>query len=75
MSEVMTRILEQIDALPNNERAAIAHAVLLSLEPEDPDAEAEWDAELVARAESIRNGEAVGIPAEQGIAELRKRLS
>lgn len=75
MSDAMIQILAQIGTLPQKERAAIAHAVLQTLEPEDPDAEAEWDQELVARADSIRRGEAVGVPADEVYAALRKRLS
>ena len=75
MSEAVAQIVAQISSLSQQERAALAHAVLLSLEPEDPDAEAAWENELARRAGRIRNGEATGIPAEQVFAEWRRGRS
>ena len=43
MSDAVAQIVAQLNTLSQQERAALAHAVLLSLEPEDPDAEDAWD--------------------------------
>jgi putative addiction module component (TIGR02574 family) len=75
MSETLSQIVAQLGGLSQQERAALAHAVLLSLEPEDVDAEEAWDKELVRRAARIRSGEATGIPAEQVFAEWRRGRS
>jgi putative addiction module component (TIGR02574 family) len=75
MSATLAQILAQLRGLSQQERAALARAVLLSLEPEDPDAEDAWDKELARRADRIRSREAAGIPAEQVLAEWRRRRS
>ncbi len=53
------RLLEQILKLPVDERAELARQVLLSLEPEEfnDDAEQAWVAEIQRRREAIRRGE------------------
>jgi putative addiction module component (TIGR02574 family) len=75
MSEAVARIVAQLGGLSREERAILAHAVLLSLEHEDPDAEEAWDKELARRAARIRSGEATGIPAEQVFADWRRGRS
>jgi putative addiction module component (TIGR02574 family) len=72
MSEAVAQIVAQLGGLSRQERAALARVVLLSLEPEDPDAEEAWDKELARRVARIRSGEALGIPAEQVFAEWRR---
>jgi len=72
MSEVVAQIVAQLGALSQQERAELAHAVLLSMEPEDPDAEEAWNQELARRAARIQSGEATGIPAEQVFADWRR---
>jgi putative addiction module component (TIGR02574 family) len=75
VTEAVARIVAQLDRLSQEERAELARAVLLSLEPEDPDAEEAWDRELARRVARIRSGEAVGIPAEQVFADWRRDRS
>jgi putative addiction module component (TIGR02574 family) len=66
----------QLAALTAQERAELAHLLILSLDQEgDADAEAAWDAELRRRAAEIKSGDAVGRPAGQVFAELRERYS
>jgi putative addiction module component (TIGR02574 family) len=72
MTEAVAQIVSRLGALSQQERAALARAVLLSMEPEDPGADAAWDEELVRRAERIRSGQATAIPAEQVFAEWRQ---
>ncbi len=75
MSEAVAEIVAKRGALSQQERAALAHAVLLSMEPEDPDAEDAWDQELARRVDRIRNGAATGIPAEQVFADWHRGRS
>ena len=69
MTEAVSRMVAQLDGLTQQERAELAHAVLLSLEPEEADVEEAWSREVARRLARIRSGEAVGIPAEQVFAE------
>ena len=59
--------------LSQGERAELAYALLLSLEPEGAGPDAAWDSELARRVAEIREGRAEGKPAEQMFAELRAR--
>ena len=69
MTEAVSRMVVQLDGLSQQERADLAHAVLLSLEPEEADVKDEGHREVARRVARIRSGEAVGIPAEQVFAE------
>lgn len=73
MNETVAHILTQIDALSQRERAELAHAVLRSLEPEDPGTEEAWDKELAHRLALLQRGQAVEIPVEQVFANWRSR--
>ncbi len=75
MSETIVRILAQINALSQQERAELAHAVLRSLEPEDPGAAEAWDEELERRVDRLRSGQAVEVPADQVFANWRRNRS
>lgn len=71
MSEAVLRILAQVETLSAQERAELAHAILLSLEPEEPDAAEAWEEELARRLARFRAGQSVEIPAEQVFANWR----
>ena len=75
MSETVMRILAQIETLNPQERAEVAHAVLRSLEPEEPGAAEAWDEELARRLARLRNGQSVEVPAEQVFANWRRDQS
>lgn len=75
MSETVARIVAQLDALSPQERAELAHAVLRSLEAEEPDAAAAWDEELGRRVARLHSGQAVEVPAEQVFASWRRKPS
>ena len=72
MTEAVSRMVAQLDGLSQQERADLAHAVLISLEPEEADVEEAWNREVARRVARIRSGEAVGIPAEQVFSDWRK---
>ena len=72
----MTTAVEEIKAralsLSHKERADLAYCLIESLDTNvDEGAAEEWDAELARRAEAIRQGTAVGKPAEVVFPELR----
>jgi len=76
MTEVVEELKSQLGTLTNRERAELARFLIRSLDQEqDEDAESLWNAELTRRASEIKSGEAVGKPAEQVFAELRKKYS
>jgi putative addiction module component (TIGR02574 family) len=75
MSETVMHILAQVDALSQQERAELAHALLRSLEPEEPGAAEAWDEELARRVERFRSGQATEVPAEQVFANWRRKSS
>jgi putative addiction module component (TIGR02574 family) len=52
------RVLEEALALAAGERARIAHELIQSLEPEDPDAAAAWSDEIRRRVNEIEAGTA-----------------
>ena len=76
MTEAAEHLKSQLLELPSGDRAALARFLIDSLDEEvDLDDEDAWDAELARRAEEIRSGQAEGEPAEQVLAELRKKYS
>ena len=76
MTETAQKLKEQLAQLSTQDRAELAHFLIHSLdEGVDDDVEAAWDTELARRMEDIRNGKAVGEPAEKVFTELRKKYS
>ncbi|HZI12293.1 MAG TPA: addiction module protein [Myxococcus sp.] len=62
--------------LPPEERARLAHKLLLSLEEGEsaPDVEAEWASELERRAQDVLSGKAKTYDARQAVEEVRTQL-
>lgn len=76
MSETAEQLKATLAQLSINDRAALAHFLIQSLdEEENSDAEAAWDAELERRFAEIESGQAVGEPVEQVMARLREKYS
>lgn len=74
MNQTVERLKAEAQALTAPERADLVFHLLQSLDQgEDTDAEAAWDAELARRAAEIESGQAVGIPADQVFADIRKK--
>jgi len=75
MPATVTELTEQALELSENERAELAHRLLLSLEEVKEDGvEEAWDEEIARRVERIKNGTAKGRPAEDVLKDLRARL-
>lgn len=76
MTETVERLKAELSALSQRERAELAHFLIQSLDQEEePETEEAWAMELARREEEICSGRAIGIPAEQVHAELRKKYS
>jgi putative addiction module component (TIGR02574 family) len=76
MAETIEQLKMQLERLPRQERAELAHFLLCSLEQDtDADADAAWEVELARRVADIQSGKVVGIPAAQVFAELRAQFS
>ena len=76
MTETMEQLKGQLERLPRQERAELAHFLLCSLEQEaETDVDAAWEAELARRVADIQSGKVVGIPAAQVFDELRAQFS
>jgi putative addiction module component (TIGR02574 family) len=62
--------------LSSEERARLAHELLLSLEEQeaDPDAEAAWARELERRVQEVASGAVETYDAREAIEEVRARL-
>ncbi|MFP2912759.1 addiction module protein [Pyxidicoccus sp. 3LFB2] len=69
-------LLTDVLQLPPEERAEVAHKLLLSLDEtsEDVNADAEWARELERRAEDIRQGRVESVPWEDVEARISARL-
>ncbi|MDY7232613.1 addiction module protein [Hyalangium rubrum] len=69
-------LLSDVLRLPPEERAEVAHKLLLSLEveDEDPEAQVEWSAELERRAREVLNGSVKTVSWEQVEERISARL-
>ena len=74
MTETLEQLKEQLERLPRQERAELAHFLLCSLEQE-ADVDTAWEAELARRVADMQSGKVVGTPAAQGFDELRAQFS
>ena len=74
MTEAVEQLKSQASNLSAAERAELAYYLLSSLETEEEAGVQEaWRVEIARRVAEIRNGSAVGLPAEEVLAELRER--
>jgi putative addiction module component (TIGR02574 family) len=72
-NEIMDRAME----LSPSERAGLAHRLLLSLEPDDFDADSEaaWTAEIEARLALVEQGKFTASNWRDAVARIRESLS
>lgn len=75
MAVAQNTIEEKVLNWPAEKRIKLAEKLMASVEDfASPAVEAAWNAEIEARVNEIREGRAEGIPAEQVMAEARKKL-
>jgi|CXWL01.1.fsa_nt_gi putative addiction module component (TIGR02574 family) len=69
-------ILSSLRALSRDERAEVAHELILSLDEgqEDAGAASEWRKEVQRRADEVISGKASTVDARQAVQELRGKL-
>jgi hypothetical protein len=71
-----SQIVDAAMGLDPNQRAEVAHQLLLSLEPDDfdPDADTAWAAEIKQRLQAIREGRVILRDWHEAIASIRQSL-
>lgn len=75
-SLLLQEVVSKAHNLPPDERAELAHDLIVSLdEGIDNEFEAAWDAEIERRVREIKSGKAKGRPAEEILAEIRAKYS
>jgi len=76
MSSLLQEVASKAHNLPPDERAELAHDLIVSLdETVDTEYAAAWDTEIERRIKEIKSGKAKGRPAEDILAEIRARYS
>ncbi len=74
-SATLKRALDLALELPENERAALAHDLLASLDgPPDADAQQAWEAEIAKRLDELESGKARTIDAAEALSIIDARL-
>jgi putative addiction module component (TIGR02574 family) len=76
MSMLLEEVTREAMSLPRHQRLSLAR---LLMESDDPgsatDVEAAWEAEIEARVQAVNEGRIEGIPYEQVLARLDRRLA
>jgi len=72
-TEAVEQLKSQAGTRTAPERADLAYFLLSSLEPEEEAVEEVWHTEIARRVAAIRDGSAVGRPADDVLAELQER--
>ena len=77
MSSLLQEVAKKAYNLSPDERAELAHELIISLDDikEDNQLEMAWDAEIEKRVKEIKSGKAKGRPAEEILSEIRAKYS
>jgi putative addiction module component (TIGR02574 family) len=71
----VVEIEREASKLTSDERARLISFLIAALEPTDEgDIEAAWEREVLARAEEIRSGSVVPVPADEALERVRRSL-
>ena len=74
-SAALKHALDLALELPAEERAALAHDLLASLDgPPDADAQEAWEAEIGRRLDELQSGQAQTVTAEEALRRIDERL-
>ena len=73
MTETAERLRQEVLQLPNPECAELAYCLIRSLDEDDAELQAAWEAELERRWRDMESGNAPAEPTEAVFAELRKK--
>ena len=74
MADLVEELTARAKELPTEQRARLAAEILATLDPQDQDVDAAWDAEIRKRIEEIETGAVKTVPAEQAFAQVRQAL-
>ena len=75
MSKTLETLAAEAIDLPSDQRFALAHRILASVEPErSQEVDAAWDAEIRERIQRLDRGDARLVPASEAFAEVYRRL-
>jgi putative addiction module component (TIGR02574 family) len=76
MSMALEDVTREAIGLPRHQRLSLARLLIELDEPgPDADVEAAWEAEIAARLRAVREGRVEGIPYEQVLARVDRRLA
>ena len=77
MSSLLQEVANKAYNLSPDERAKLAHDLIVSLDEiaEDNQPEMAWDSEIERRIKEIKSGKAKGRPAEEILSEIRAKYS
>lgn len=74
MSALLDKMTNEILSLPKNDRAQLAHELIVSLDDQiDSDVNDAWKKEINRRVKEIKEGTAKGRPAEQILSEIKAK--
>ena len=76
MSMALEDVAREAIGLPRHQRLSLARLLIELDEPgPDADVEAAWDAEIQARVRAVKEGRVKGIPYEEVLARVDRRLA
>jgi putative addiction module component (TIGR02574 family) len=76
MSMVLEDVAREAMGLPRHQRLALARLLIELDDPgSDADVEAAWEAEIQARLRAVKEGRVQGIPYEEVLARVGRRLA
>ena len=74
MSALLNKMTNEVLSLPKNDRAKLAHELIVSLDDQiDADVNNAWEKEINRRVKEIKEGTAKGRPAEQILSEIKAK--
>ena len=74
MPDLITELATRAQALPPEDRARLAEALLASLDPHVAEVEKVWGVELRRRIDDIERGLVEAVPADEAFAQIRRAL-
>ena len=67
-------LIDEVVALPVEERALLIDTLLRSLNPPESDVDEKWISVAKRRLEELRTGQVSGVPSDEVFAKVRKRF-
>ncbi|WP_435101074.1 addiction module protein [Arhodomonas sp. AD133] len=67
-------LIDEVNALPVEERALVVDSLLRSLNPPEADTDRKWAATAQARLKQLRSGEVEAVPGDEVFERIWKRF-